>query len=239
MHSSEADLLALVDGELDPERAESVREHLAACPECAAQKARLESLVEQNRVALESLETSFESGRAPSTTVDEIIQRARFRQGRVARRASPFLKAASITIILAAVAAAAIPGSPVRDAAVRFVENLRSRAEPAREAASATAVAVRPAGRLVVAFATAQDEGVIEVVLAPTDTARVEASDPTISFSVASDSIAIDNAGSKASYVVTLPEALPSAEIRIRGVTVFRKTGESGPRTTIPFASIE
>src|SRR5688572_28470995 len=98
MHSTEADLLALVDGELDTERVESVRQHLAACPECAAQKARLESLVEQNRVALESLETSFDAGRLPGTTVDEIIQRARFRQGTMARRASPFLKAASITI---------------------------------------------------------------------------------------------------------------------------------------------
>jgi hypothetical protein len=79
----------------------------------------------------------------------------------------------------------------------------------------------------------------IEIVLEPTDTARVEASDPAISFSVASDSIAVGNAASRASYVVTLPEALSSAEIQVEGVTVFRKTGESGARTTIPFASIE
>lgn len=240
MHLSEADLLALIDGELDPERVESVRDHLAACPECAAQKARLESTIEQNRLVLASLETSFGSEELPRMTADAIIERARSRQGTLARKASPLLKAASIAILVVAAAALAMPGSPVRDAAVDFVQGLRSRTGPEPgETHSATAVAVRPADRLVVAFEAKQAEGVIEIVLEPTDTARVEASDPAISFSVASDAIAVGNAGSRASYVVTLPEALSSAEIQVEGVTVFRKTGESAARTTIPFASIE
>ena len=237
MHPNEAELLALIDGELEPDRAESVRTHLAGCPACAVREARIESLVEQNRAALASLEV----GDPPATTADEIIELVQRRRRRIPRKASPVLKAASIAILLTAGAVvAAWPGSPLREGAVRLVESLRPNDErPTPGTPPASGIAVQPAGRLVVAFLAAQEEGVIEIALEPTALARVETSDSAVAFSVASDSIAVDNAGSKASYVVTLPVELPIAVIRVGGAAVYRKSGSEPRRSRIPFASID
>jgi hypothetical protein len=238
MHPSEPDLLALIDGELEQADAASMQAHLTSCPACTARKAELETLVSRNRQMLAALD-----GDPPNTTADKIIAVAERRRIAAARGRHALVKAATIAILLATAAvAAAWPGSPVREAALRLVEGLRPGSAPEASRTSgipAAGVAVQTTDGLVVAFAARQSRGTIEIVLEPTQTARIETSDPATSFSVASDSIAVDNAGSAASYVVTLPEALPSAEILVEGITVFRKTGESGPRTTIPFASIE
>lgn len=224
-----------------------MRAHLAACAECASRKSDLEALLATNRDALASLERKD----PPTTTADEIVAIAR--RGRNAE-ASPasrrFLRAASIALLVATAAvAAAMPGSPFRDAAVRLVENLRPVGEPdSTPGIPPTAgVALQPSDRLVVVFASGQVAGAVEIALVPTSTARVETSDQDVSFSVANDSIAVDNQGSTASYVVTVPEGLSSFEVRVGGATVFRKSGTTVDalrpmrqgRTAIPFSSIE
>lgn len=244
MHPTEAELLALIDDELEPGRTEALRAHLVACPACAAEEADLRSLLDRNRASLGSLD------RDPRpATADDVLERAR-RRSAPRKTTNRLLRAAAVAFLVATAAvAAALPGSPVRDAAVRLVEGLRGPTAPEAPAASDSpaVVAVRPGERLVVAFEERQSAGTIDVVLEPTATARVEASGGGVSFSVADDSIAVGNAGASVSYVVTLPAAIASAEVRVGGVTVFRKDGDrveaAGPvadgRASIPFDSID
>ena len=48
-HLTEEELQSLADGTLAPERVSAARAHLAACPACAGDVARLESLIKQTR----------------------------------------------------------------------------------------------------------------------------------------------------------------------------------------------
>lgn len=245
MHPSEAELLALIDGELEPDESAATRAHLASCEVCESVRVELEALVEANREALAALDP----GEAPATTADRIIERGG--GSALSAGVARYLRAASIAFLLAAAAvAAALPGSPFREAAVRLVEGLRPGTGPEGTRPTAlprSGVAVEPAGQLVIVFTTGQAAGTIEIALESTSTARIEASDAAVSFSVASDSIAVDNAGSSGSYAVVLPDELAGAEVRVGPVTVFRKDGDGiralGPvrdrRVTIPFASIE
>lgn len=245
MHPSEGDLLALIDGELEPKEAGAVRSHLAECAECAGRKAELEVLLADNRGALDSLD----AGDPPATTADHVMAIARLREPLPSRRPTRYyLKAASITLLIGSAAlAVAMPGSPIREVALDLIDDFREGEPEIQEDALRTGVALEPTGRLVVSFAERQDRGTIEVVLASTSRAQVDASEEGASFSVASNSIAVGNAGAAASYVVTVPERLADVDIRVGDRTVFRKTGEevvsvppaSEGRYLIPFASID
>ena len=248
MHVREAELVALFDGELDAAAARSLRDHLARCSSCAARSRGIEALLDANRDALEALD----AGTAPAVSVDELIERARLAAPIPRERGRPqgrprLQRAAAVAflVVAAAAAAATIPDSPVRDAASGLLERFRAEPPPTAEGGEA-AVAFEPAARLVVAFAERQERGAIVIVLAPGPTARVGARDGTARFSVGTDSVAVDNRGSAANYVVTVPDDLADVLVRVGQTTVFRRSGadihslepvRSG-HTTIPFASV-
>lgn len=242
MHPHEADLQALLDGALDPAEAATARTHLAGCAACASRLAEIEAMVRFNRAALDALEP----GPLPDVTADDVIALARARQP---VRSRAFLKAAGVAFLLAAAgAAAAWPGSPVREAAVQLVEGLRSSAPPPLEPApAASEVALQPTGGLVVAFAASQAEGAIEIAVESTGTARVQATDPAVSFSVGVDSIAVENAGSTGSYRVVVPRSLTRVEVRVGDAVVLSIAGDdvrsAAPlvegSSILPFSSID
>lgn len=247
MHVSETDLLSLLDGELDDRAAGALEAHLSGCAVCAERMREMEALVSANRDALDRLDP----GTLPRVAAADVIERAR-RVTPLATRAegyagrTRFLRAAVVAfLVVAAAAAAAIPGSPVREMISRATDRLRPPpvAEPATPGPS---VAVEPAPRLVVVFAATQAEGAIEIRLEPGPRARVAATGGNASFSVRSDSITVDNAGSAASYVVTIPPDVPDVAIRVGGVTIFEKSGDDvralAPvregHVVVPFASL-
>lgn len=106
VHAAEGTLQAYLDGEIDSAAERALRDHVDACASCAAE---LETLQRVNGVVRESLaliETPVPMLRARAAIARE--QNARHR--RVARiGAWGLAKAAMLTLLLAGVAAAAIP----------------------------------------------------------------------------------------------------------------------------------
>lgn len=236
MHPTESQLLAWIDGEMPAEEAKRIRDHLATCPACEATRAGLEAMVAENRAALDLLEID-----TPSISASEVVERARSR-GAVSSGSRGLLKAASLAaLVVTAAAALGLPGSPVREAALRWVEGLASDESPAPAGVPqgvGPGVAMTVSDRLVVEFVDRQAEGTIEIAVEPGPKARVQASAGGVSFTVSDDLVTVGNAGSNASYVITLPERLFLLEVRVDGTTVLRQTGATSP-DTIPFPSFD
>jgi len=161
-HLSEGTLQALLDRELPPGERSAAEAHLTACGECAAAARELRSLRERASALLVSGDVP-----APMAQAQMSLRARRARRGQwggEARRA--LLRAAVLVLAFAGVAAAAVPGSPVREWIERTVLPARKAAlppthgrapvPPAREAAAPgapTGVSIRP------------DAGVVRVVL--------------------------------------------------------------------------
>jgi len=103
-HAEDGALLALIDGELDAAEAQALEAHVAQCAECAA---RLDSL--RAATALTTAVLASYDVPAPSAPSRAIRVAARGREVR-ARLAA----AAVLVLLVAAGAAALVPGSPVR-----------------------------------------------------------------------------------------------------------------------------
>lgn len=238
-HPRESELLALLDRETDPSREAALRDHLDACAACASRLADLATLVSENRAALAVLDAE-----PPAASADGILRAAtpRADAGDGSPGSARLLRAAAVgVLLLAAGAAAAWPGSPIREAALRLLSGDAPRvaAPGAAPDTVSTAVVVRPGMRLVVAFLARQDRGAIRVTVEPVDVARVEATAPAVHFAVGGDSIAVRNAGATGDYQVVLPADLSDAAVRVAGVVVYRREATAASDTTIRFDTLE
>jgi anti-sigma factor RsiW len=124
-HLEEGTLQAFLDDELKPRQRADVAEHLMGCRECRRVK---EELVRARSVFSEAV--SLLDVDAPG----EAAPRRSLGAG-----GGAFVKAAGLTLLLAAAASAAVPGSPVREWLVRTVQP-----EPAQEAPVLEAVQPAP-----------------------------------------------------------------------------------------------
>lgn len=148
-HLDDGTLQAFLDDELPPDQRTGVAEHLLGCADCRAAK---ESLSQANETFSEKIALLDV---APHSGTDVPGRRNRALTG------GAFVKAASLTLLLAAAASAAVPGSPVREWIARavmpddgddaVVEQPAERAMPAPRSA--------PAGVAVAA------DGPVDVVL--------------------------------------------------------------------------
>ncbi|HVR44752.1 MAG TPA: anti-sigma factor [Thermoanaerobaculia bacterium] len=258
MHPSEEDLQALIDGELGERDSERLRAHLEECASCRSRRQELESALREAGELLASLD-----GSPPALSADEVIREAE--QRRATARVSPRERAASRQssgpsrrvlwaaslaglVVAGVVAAAVIPGSPLRDA-IEEIAGGSDAAAPSPETApdiwSAQAgVALVPGRELEIRFEANQTEGSIELLTVPGDTARVDVRSDSVGFVVGGGSILVKNRGATASYRISLPENLPTARIIIGPRTVYHHIDDevlqdaiqrARERGTIPF----
>ena len=108
----------------------------------------------------------------------------------------------------------------VRPSAPPAIGRARPAARPTLEAP--TIVAVASAGQLAIEFAALQSAGEILVTLGSDTRVTVSASGP-VPYTVSQGAIALDNAGSQASYRIALPAAAEWVTIRVGGRPVFDK----------------
>lgn len=122
-HIDDGTLQAFLDDELAPRDRANAAEHLLGCPRCQAEKDELVRAhsVFSDAVAILDVEAPRRaapvagSGGSGGAPVPGKAARPRFSGG-------PFIKAASLILLLAAAASAAVPGSPVREWIVRAIE---------------------------------------------------------------------------------------------------------------------
>lgn len=227
MHPSDAELQALIDNELDEREWKRVRAHLESCAACRDRKQALESLLDETAQLLGALDLP-----AYGSSVEEVIRVAGARsRAATPREGRSLLRAASLAglLIAGAVAAAVVPGSPFREAAMNMIrepageENVPSRvADPWRQEAG---VALLSGGALEVVFQAGQSEGSLQLVMTREDTTRVDVRGDSVGFVVGDGSILVRNQGARASYRIAVPTDLESVRISIGPRTVFEMTG--------------
>ena len=226
MHPNDAELQALIDGELDDPGSKRVLAHLESCDRCRDRRRALEFHLDETARLLRALDHP-----PPGWSVEDVIRVAETRSLPASSRdGRSLLRAASLAglLVAGAVVAAVVPGSPVREAVERMVRGPAEEAAPPPAAdpwRQETGVALVPSGALEVEFEAAQSEGSIELVETAGDTARVEVQSDSVGFVVGDGSVLVQNRGTRASYRLAIPSALPNVRILIGSRTVYEAAG--------------
>lgn len=222
MHPAEWELQAFADDDALLANRRDVLDHVSACPVCARRVDATRRLNDAHARMLALLD-----GPVPPVTVDAVIARAGGGRRRHLRRAV----AAGIGVLfVAAVAAAAVPGSPLRavirqltmpDAAPRASRHPGAPAPRPSEAG----VAFVPSAHVEVDFSYVQDEGSARVVIVPTAAVEVRHWGGVAAYALTARGVVVDNPGSRASYEVLIPAAAGRVRVRIAGREVLTKNG--------------
>jgi hypothetical protein len=252
IHATEGLLQAYLDEEISGSAAADLRDHLAGCAACASE---LESLRRAGQLVHHSL------GLISSADVPMLRARAaiaahrqpdRFR-GFARLSASGLAKAAMLLLALAGAGAAAIPGSPVRQALesalARVAQVFNGAAAPAHDPAAAPPVATEPVdapefvssrmgvlpadGRVRVLLHTPSGNVDVRVLLVDDRMAHVEATtEEAVRFRTGAGRIEV--AGLTAGAVtIEIPRTAHGATIEVDGLVYVYKQGQvlelSGP----------
>ncbi len=159
-HLDEGTLQALADGELPQGERRAAEAHLAACGACAAELASLRSDRSVLSAALARADVT-----PPTAAAQMSLRRRRAAAGPwagEARRA--LLRAAVLVLALGGVAAAAVPGWPLREMIERAVAPAPPAAAPGLAPAPAMAAPV-PAPAPAAGISILPDDGEVRVVL--------------------------------------------------------------------------
>lgn len=159
-HPNDGHLLAWLDGELEPEDASGVREHLEACAECRARADGLRAESEAFSQAVLVLDDRATGLADPGPLPIAAAMSAR--AGRVRKTGWSLARAAGLILVAAGAAAALVPGSPLREwleGDAEAADEITHVAAPEDDrtelpaVAGPTAISVEPAaGRLVVSL---------------------------------------------------------------------------------------
>lgn len=238
MHLTEADLERLTDGEITSVGGELAHRHLTACAECAEALALRRA---RHREVAELLRTIDDA--PPIVSLDQLIVQAR--RGRGPRWGAIAAAIAAVGVAMVA-AAAAVPNSPLRAYLAHL--GIPHRAAPTVDQSPESRVAsvgFAPARVVNVIFESPQQSGEIGVTLGDSPLVRVAHRSGSASYTLTPDGVLIGNAGSGASYEVTLPRSAPVVRIRVDNRVVFARDGDdivtaaspdSQGRYVIPFA---
>lgn len=220
MHLDVEQIQRMLHGELDGPAREAVARHLAECGDCARQ---LEEADREEKAIFDLLRVVDHE--APRTTAQTLARQAR-------RDAAPWgRKAAGIALALlvTGAVAAALPGSPVRawlERAGTWFDGSRGAPLPGPEPGQPeTGIAVAPGARFVVRFTSEQMKGVVTVSLTGGTEIVARAVGGKATFTMTESSLAIDNRGSTADFLVEIPKDAPDVEIQIAGRGAFLKQG--------------
>lgn len=238
-HLAEGTLQALLDGELPPGERPAAEAHLAGCGECAAAARELRAVNERAAAILAGGDVAAPVAQAQMSLR---ARRARQRQGHWGDARKALLRAAVLVLALAGVAAAAVPGSPVRDWLVQTVlparkatlapDARRAPAPPPRQAdapAAPTGISIRPDGGAVrVVLTRANPRLQVTARLVDGDRAGVLARGRAMSarFRTAPGRIEVVDAGA-GEIEVEIPRAARSATVEVNGRVSVAKDGDS------------
>jgi Putative zinc-finger len=236
-HLVEGTQQALLDGALPPAERTAAEAHLAGCGECAAAARELHALNERAGALLARGDVP-----APVAQAQMSLRARRVRQGQrawggEARRA--LLRAAVLVLGIASVAAAAVPGSPVR----AWLEDTvlpekqptlppvgRAPVPPAREAPAPAGVSIRPdAGAVRVVLTGASPRVQVTARLVDRDRASVLVRGQAMSgarFRTTPGRIEVVNAG-PGEIEVEIPRQARSATVEVNGRVFVAKDGDS------------
>jgi hypothetical protein len=233
----EGTLQALLDGALPPGERPAAEAHLAACGECAAAARELRALNERAGALLARGDVP-----APVAQAQMSLRARRARQSHWGDARRALLRAAILVLGVAGVAAAAVPGSPVREWIEETVlpakkETLpsagRAPVPPPRQAAApaaASGVSIRPDGGAVrVVLTGASPRLRVTWRLVDGDRATVLARGGARSgarFRTAPGRIEVVGAGA-GEIEVEIPRMARSATVEVNGRVVVAKDGDS------------
>jgi hypothetical protein len=234
----EGTLQALLDGALPPGERPAAEAHLAACGECAAAARELRAVNERAAALLARGDVP-----APVAQAQMSLRARRARQTHWGDARRALLRAAVLVLGLASVAAAAVPGSPVRAWIEETVlpakkETLppgagRAPVPPPRAEAPApapTGVSIRPdAGAVRVVLTGASPRLRVTARLVDGDHAGVLARGRAASgarFRTAPGRIEVVDAGA-GEIEVEIPRAARSATVEVNGRVLVAKDGDS------------
>jgi hypothetical protein len=238
-HLGEGTLQAMLDGELSPIERAGAETHLGACPACAAELRELRILNERATGLLARIDVP-----APVAQAQMSMRARRLRTGgsRFGGVRQALLRAAVLVLGVTGVAAAAVPGSPVRE---WIVENVLPKPEqaaapvvqPAPAPAPVAPPEAAPAGvsirsendavRVVLSGASPRLEIVARLV--DGDRARVLARGPAAQaarFRTSPGRIEVLDAGA-GQVEVLLPRGAQRAAVEVNGRVYVSKQGES------------
>lgn len=237
MHLSEVTLLAFVHGELASRAKAEVEAHLAECSVCAS--AVSEQLADDARVGRLLAALDYPVPRlAPPVAADRGL-----RLRRVA-------VAASVALLVAGAAAAAVPGTTIhrwihdRLGALGLVESRAPAPVPAHSLPSddqaAGGVEV-PAGRgLTVTFEKPEEGGILTITAADRPDVSLRAFGGAVAYQIGEGRIVVDNRRPAGRYALEVPGDLRQLTVRLGNRVVFdserRPLGSSG-RDTISLST--
>ena len=214
MHPSDATLLALLHGELDGRDEESARAHVATCADCAGRSAALARADAETEDLLRLLDHPVPFRPLP------VPRQARPRWARPAI-------AASLALLLAGAAAAAVPGTALhRWIAARLGAAPEPRPAPVvplppPAQTQAGGVELPGSGALTVTFAVPEPAGRLMVSAGSPDGAALHAFGGDVGYQVGKGRIAVDNRRPAGRYTLEVPPDLARLTVVVAGRTVF------------------
>ena len=216
MHPTDATLLALLHGELDDRAASAERTHLASCAECAARAAALGRADAETGALLSLLDHPVPSRPMP------VPRHARPRWARPAI-------AASLALLLAGAAAAAVPGTALhRWVVARFSAAPAPEPRPAPVApaprpaeAQAGGVELPGSGALTVTFAMPESAGRLMVSAGSRGGAVLHAFGGDVGYQVGKGRITVNHRRPAGRYPLEVPADLARLTVVVAGRTVF------------------
>ncbi len=241
-HLGEGTLQALLDGELAPPERTAADQHLGTCPACAAALRELRTVNERAAGLLARADVP-----APVAQAQMSLRARRVRASRFTGARQALLRAAVLVLGLAGVAAAAVPGSPVREwIATNVLPHPKPAAAPALHPAApappAAPVAAAPAEAPPSGVSIRPERGVVRVVLTGAsprleivarlvDGGRagvVARGEAAVGARFRTSPGRIEVLGAKAGSVeVRLPRGADRASVEVNGRVYVAKQGES------------
>lgn len=220
-HPSDGALEAILDGAAGSVDETRLEAHVRGCPRCRD----VMTTLAQQRLLVGALLDELDAP-IPVRSVEAIVSRVRRR-----RRRHWQLVATAASLFAVAVASATMRSYLLHDG----IGSHRPAPPPASAQVptpgpaaveAPTVIAMEPTDDLQIEFAAAQTEGELLVTLGPLARVTLTASEP-VPYTLGRGRIAVDNAGSRASYRLALPERVGRAAIRVGGRLLFTKRGAS------------
>lgn len=220
MHLDEDQVERLLHRELGRTAEASVRQHLAACPDCRRRVAQAEQEEEDVYALLRHVDH-------PAPRIDAGAVTARS-----TARVAWARWAASVLLALGVAAAAyAAPGSPLPAWAKAVTDWVGGRPRARAPDRDVAGIAIVPGRSLVILFTSFQSWGEARVTLTDGAEVVVRAPSGTATFTSDAERLVIDNRGSSATFEIQIPRTAARVEVWVNRVRLFLK---DGPRVTGP-----
>lgn len=232
MHPSDVTLVAMIHGELIDGAAAELRSHLAACAACAGREAELRAGDEEVHGLLAILDH-------PVPRLHPPVAAAR------APHLRPVVLAASLALVLAGAASAAVPGTPlnrwIRDRLVPSApadahRTVQAPARPTSGDGQAAGGVEMPATReLTLVFGEPEPAGLLTITRAERHDVSLRAFGGAVAYQVGDGRIVVDNRRPALRYALEIPRGLPRLTILVGSRVVFdsdhRPLGPAGGDT--------